>query len=74
VASLAGATQDEVRRHNVASLLRYVHENGSASRSELVHHTGLNRSTIGVLTTELADAGLVVQTSTVGQGVGRPSI
>jgi len=74
VASLAGATQDEVRRHNVASLLRYVHENGSASRSELVQHTGLNRSTIGVLTTELADAGLVVQTSTVGQGVGRPSI
>ena len=26
--SLAGATQDEVRRHNLAALVRFLHEHG----------------------------------------------
>ena len=47
--SLAGATQDEVRRHNLAALVRFLHDHGSTSRSELVSHTGLNRSTVGGL-------------------------
>ena len=52
--SLAGATQDEVRRHNLAALARFLHDHGSTSRSELVSHTGLNRSTITALYRETA--------------------
>jgi len=71
--SLAGATQDEVRRHNLAALARFLHDHGSTSRSELVSHTGLNRSTIGGLIADLVTAGLVRETEPVGKGVGRPS-
>lgn len=71
--SLAGATQDEVRRHNLAALARFLHDHGSTSRSELVSHTGLNRSTVGGLISDLVGAGLVRETEPVGRGVGRPS-
>jgi predicted NBD/HSP70 family sugar kinase len=71
--SLAGATQDEVRRHNLAALARFLHDHGATSRSELVSHTGLNRSTIGGLLADLVAAGLVRETEPVGRGVGRPS-
>ena len=71
--SLAGATQDEVRRHNLAALARFLHDHGATSRSELVSHTGLNRSTIGGLIADLVTAGLVRETEPVGKGVGRPS-
>jgi predicted NBD/HSP70 family sugar kinase len=75
VRDLAGATQDEVRRHNLGNLLGLLHVHGSASRSDLTSLTGLNRSTVGALTTELAEAGLVREASPVGRGVaGRPSI
>jgi len=73
--NLAGATQDEVRRHNLGSLLHLVHVHGATSRSDLTALTGLNRSTVGALTTELADAGLVSEQAPVGRGgAGRPSI
>jgi predicted NBD/HSP70 family sugar kinase len=71
--SLAGATQDEVRRHNLAALVRFLHDHGSTSRSELVSHTGLNRSTVGGLLSDLVAAELVRETEPVGRGVGRPS-
>ena len=71
--SLAGATQDEVRRHNLAALVRFLHDHGSTSRSELVSHTGLNRSTVGGLLSDLVAADLVRETEPVGRGVGRPS-
>jgi predicted NBD/HSP70 family sugar kinase len=54
----AGPSQEEVRRHNLGTLLRYVHIHGATSRAELTTKLGLNRSTIGALTTELAAAGL----------------
>ena len=73
--TLAGATQDEVRRHNLGSLLRLLHVNGATSRSDLTALTGLNRSTVGALTTDLAEAGLVLERAPVGRGgAGRPSI
>lgn len=72
--SLAGATQEEVRRHNLSRLLRILHLGGPVSRADLTRHTGLNRSTVGALTTDLARAGLVVERDPVGRGVGRPSI
>jgi predicted NBD/HSP70 family sugar kinase len=71
--SLAGATQDEVRRHNLSALVRFLHDHGSTSRSELVSHTGLNRSTVGGLLADLVAVDLVRETEPVGKGVGRPS-
>jgi predicted NBD/HSP70 family sugar kinase len=71
--SLAGATQDEVRQHNLASVLQLVHLRGSLSRSEISAATGLNRSTVGALITNLASAGLVFEHQPEDKGVGRPS-
>ncbi|HET9168123.1 MAG TPA: ROK family protein [Actinospica sp.] len=72
-----GSTQDEVRRHNVSTLLRYVHVHGPTSRAELTSAMQLNRSTIGTLTADLAGAGLVreeLPARTAGAGAGRPSL
>jgi len=55
----AGPSQEEIRRHNLGVLLRTVHVRGATSRAELTTRLGLNRSTIGALTSELAGAGLV---------------
>jgi predicted NBD/HSP70 family sugar kinase len=69
------ATQDAVRRHNLTSLLRLVHVRGSTSRADLTALTGLNRSTVKVLTEDLVRAGLVRESAPVGRGsAGRPSI
>lgn len=68
-------TQDEVRRHNLGVLLRLLHVGGATSRADLTAVSGLNRSTVKALTTELADAGLVRESAPVGRGgAGRPSI
>ncbi|CAB4964156.1 MAG: ROK family protein [Actinobacteria bacterium] len=72
--ALSAATQDEVRRNNLARILRRLHVGGPASRSDLVAFTGLNRSTVGVLVAELADAGLVVEQAGATGSVGRPSL
>jgi predicted NBD/HSP70 family sugar kinase len=71
----AGPSQEEVRRHNLGTLLRYVHVHGATSRAELTSRLGLNRSTIGVLTAELATAGLVTEQAPRETGrAGRPSL
>ena len=68
------ATQDDLRRHNVARLLRRLHVGGAARRSDLVAFSGLNRSTVGVLVSELADVGLVNEGAGSAGQVGRPSL
>lgn len=68
------ATQDEIRRHNLARLIRRLHSHGATSRSDLVGLTGLNRSTVGVLVSELAEAGLVAEAAGQASGIGRPSL
>ena len=71
------APRDAVRRRNLSALLRHVHVHGPTSRAELTALTGLNRSTIGVLTAELTAAGLVRETpqnSATRSGAGRPSL
>jgi predicted NBD/HSP70 family sugar kinase len=69
------ATQDEMRRHNVGRLLRLLHVRGPTSRAGLTALTGLNRSTVRAITTDLVNAGLVCESAPVGQGrAGRPSI
>jgi DNA-binding transcriptional ArsR family regulator len=65
------STQDDLRRHNLARLFRRLHEGGAARRSDLVAFTGLNRSTVGVLVSELADAGLVDRILAEGAGKAR---
>lgn len=69
------ASQDDVRRHNLGSLLRLIHAQGATSRADLTAFTGLNRSTVKALTTDLVGAGLVRESAPVGRGgAGRPSI
>lgn len=74
-----GSTQDDVRRHNLATILSEVHQRGPRSRAQLTRDMGLNRSTIGALVAELAAAGLVTEgraeraAETPGRA-GRPSL
>ena len=72
--SLAGATQDEVRRSNLSTVLRLLHLGGAQSRSHLTAATGLNRSTVGDLVSALAALGLVRERPGDVRGVGRPSL
>ena len=67
-------SHDDVRRNNLARILRRLHVGGAASRSELVAVTGLNRSTVGALVAELTDAGLVSEQAGATGSVGRPSL
>jgi predicted NBD/HSP70 family sugar kinase len=69
-----GASAEELRRHNLSVLVDHVHLSGSASRSQLASLTGLNRSTIADLVSELTHLGLVAERrTTVATGPGRPS-
>lgn len=65
---------DDVKRHNLARVLRYLHEDGELSRSELVARTGLNRSTVGALVSDLVITGIVQEVPGSGGSVGRPSL
>ncbi|MBW8870647.1 MAG: ROK family transcriptional regulator [Leifsonia sp.] len=70
----SGGATDALRRSNLATVLGLVHREGALSRSDLTRLTGLNRSTVGDLVTELATLGLVDVDETPGGGrAGRPS-
>ncbi|GAA4975944.1 ROK family transcriptional regulator [Yinghuangia aomiensis] len=71
----AAPTQEDIRRQNLGALLRRVHLLGPVSRAQLTAGMGLNRSTIGALTADLTEAGLVLEElprDTAGRG--RPSL
>ena len=69
-----GRTRDDVRQFNLSIVLRMLHFSGSVSRSQLTSVSGLNRSTISDLVSELEDLGLVNESDGVGKGAGgRPS-
>ena len=69
-----GATQDAVRRHNLAAILGHLHRNGPSSRAQLTRLLGLNRATIGTLVDELASRRLAVEAAEPERGArGRPS-
>jgi predicted NBD/HSP70 family sugar kinase len=71
----AGPSQEDIRRQNLGALLRQVHVRGALSRAELTSALGLNRSTIGALTADLAAAGLVSEELPRDTGrAGRPSL
>lgn len=70
-----GSRNDQTRRHNLSALLTAVHYGGPLTRAQLTRDTGLNRSTIGGLVSELAELGLVIEDSAAETGaVGRPSL
>ncbi|SFR71817.1 Sugar kinase of the NBD/HSP70 family, may contain an N-terminal HTH domain [Agromyces sp. CF514] len=67
-------TFDGVHRRNLAKLLGLVHLEGPMSRARLTAETGLNRSTVASLATELVDLGLVEERAPDPTNrVGRPS-
>ncbi|MHC2998587.1 ROK family transcriptional regulator [Microbacterium sp. HJ5] len=67
-------TAEGVRQRNLARLLRLVHLEGPLSRANLTEATGLNRSTIADLVSELAREGLVEERAPdPSRRVGRPS-
>jgi len=72
--STSPVNNDDVKRHNLARVLRYLHEDGELSRSELVARTGLNRSTVGALVSDLVITGIVEEVPGSGGSVGRPSL
>ncbi len=75
MARRAGISQEELRRANVSALLSWVHAHGPTSRAVLTSELGLNRSTIGDLTSQLEAMGLVSEETpgAVGRS-GRPSL
>lgn len=69
-----GVAAEEVRRHNLATVLERLHLSGPLSRSDLTTTTGLNRSTIADLVGELAAHRLVEEgPAETTSGPGRPS-
>ncbi|MGL5824022.1 MAG: ROK family protein [Nocardioides sp.] len=71
-----GTNQENVRRHNLGTLLHHVHRAGQISRAELTTRMALNRSTIAALVAELESLGITEQTMPASgsrPGAGRPS-
>lgn len=67
------ASQQGMRRANLALVLAAVARLGAASRAQLSESTGLTRAAVGSLVGELIDAGLVRERGVSLQGrVGRP--
>jgi predicted NBD/HSP70 family sugar kinase len=66
---------EDLRRNNLAALVRNLHLSGPLTRSQLTARTGLNRSTVAGLVGELASLGLVRESpSPSGGASGRPSL
>jgi predicted NBD/HSP70 family sugar kinase len=69
-----GRSSDQLRRHNLSMVLRYLHMAGPLSRADLTQRTELSRSTMATLVAELTERGLVVEGPPRGpSGPGRPS-
>jgi predicted NBD/HSP70 family sugar kinase len=71
---LLGHRSEFVRHANLSAIVREIHFNGGLSRSDLVARTGLTRSGIRAVISDLVEAGLVREERAPSQGVpGRPS-
>jgi len=68
------ADQVFVRRINTALILNALRVSAPLSRAELAKHTGLNRSTVSSIITELIDEGFVRETELQKEKVGRPGM
>lgn len=66
--------KDDIRRQNLAALLRTVHFDGVTSRAALGERLGLSKTTIAELVSELETAGLLLRVGNEQSGsAGRPS-
>src|SRR5918997_5244478 len=73
--SLGLANQRAVRRHNLGVVLRHVAERGPRSRATIALETGLNKTTVSSLVTELIGLELLVERGLEQRGtVGRPGL
>jgi predicted NBD/HSP70 family sugar kinase len=69
-----GHRSETVRRANLSTIVRELHEGGPMSRSDLVTRTGLTRSAIRGLIGELVSGELVIESPAALDGTpGRPS-
>src|SRR4051812_33696857 len=69
------SSQRAVRRHNLSIVLRQVVERGPRSRATIALDTGLNKSTVSSLVSELMDFGLLVERGAEHRGTaGRPGL
>ena len=67
--------QNWVRERNLAIVLNYLWEAGQPiSRADLARTSGLNKSTVGSLLTQLQSWGLVKESGTSNQRPGRPGV
>lgn len=74
-ASGRGRNREDLREHNLSAIAGLLHKFGTLSRAQLTSSTGLNRTTISNLVSELKDLGLVYESQSAGPtGVGRPSV
>lgn len=68
------ATVEAMRRANLAGILTRVHRARAVSRAELTASSGLNRSTVADLVSQLTELGLAVERAPdPSKKVGRPS-
>jgi predicted NBD/HSP70 family sugar kinase len=71
-----GSTLDRIRAANRRAVLGMLAADGPLSRADLVRRTGLSRTTVSGIVTELITCGLVVETNDRGRphkgGSGRP--
>ena len=69
------SSQRAVRRHNLSIVLRQVVERGPRSRATIAQDTGLNKSTVSTLVSELMEFGLLVERGAEHRGTaGRPGL
>ena len=69
------ANQRAVRRHNLGIVLGHVVRHGPRSRATIAQETGLNKSTVSSLVTELIELGLLAERGAERTGsVGRPGL
>lgn len=69
------SSQRAVRRHNLGLVLRQVVERGPRSRATMALDTGLNKTTVSSLVSELIDLGLLVERGAEARGTaGRPPL
>lgn len=70
-----GRNREDLREHNLSAIVGLLHKFGTLSRAQLTSSTGLNRTTISNLVSELKALGLVYESQSTGPtGVGRPSV
>ena len=71
--AITSADQALIRELNLSLVLRYIHNKAPASRAQIAHVTGLNKSTVSSLVDELLQRQLIHETGTNSVGTGRPA-